>query len=392
MKVFISTVILLCALGLAYGLYANKPVTRKKKPKIAVPVVETMTLKKSSENIHLQAYGSVIPARTLELRTEVDGRVVRLNKEIVPGGIVEKGEFLLEVDAVNYELLVVELQAEVARAEYELELEKGQQVIARQEWQLLESEIESTEASRALALREPHLKQAKIKLKAAKSKLEAAQLEVRRTKLHSPFHGLVLEESIEVGQLLNRQTPIVTLVDIDTFWVQVSLPFSQLNRIRFPSGDRSEGSGVKVIWEQDDGPSIIRPGKLFKLLGDLEPKGRMAQLLVSLDDPFNLTDNHTGKILLGSFVKVEIGAGVLEDIYVVPRVAIRDDRIWLVDGENRLKEVKVEILWRRVDDLLISAELEPGAQLVTSRLLSPLPGTRVMTEPKDSKKTNIVRQ
>ncbi len=82
MKVFISTVILLWALGLAYILYANKPETRKKKPTSSVPLVEAVVLQKSSENIHLEAYGTVIPARTLELRTEVDGRVVQLNSDL----------------------------------------------------------------------------------------------------------------------------------------------------------------------------------------------------------------------------------------------------------------------------------------------------------------------
>jgi membrane fusion protein (multidrug efflux system) len=295
MKIFVSTIILICSLVLAYGLYANKPESRKKKPKISVPVVETMALKKSSERVFLEAYGSVIPAKTLDIRTEVDGRVVSLNSEIVPGGIVQKGDLLVEVDAVTYELYVIELQADVARAEYELELEKGQQVIAKQEWQLLEQEIKSTEASRALALREPHLRQAKIKLEAAKSKLAAAQLDVGRTKLRAPFHALVLKESVEVGQLVNRQTSIITLVDIDTFWVQVSVPFSQLNRIRLPNGDHSQSPEIMVTWEQDNGPDIERSGNLFKLLGDLEPKGRMARLLVTLDDPFNLSETHSGK-------------------------------------------------------------------------------------------------
>ncbi len=379
MKAFVSIIILLCSLGLAYGLYSNKPVSKKKKPKSPVPVVETMALKKSSEKVYLEAYGSVIPARKLEIRSEVDGRIVQLNPEVVPGGIVKKGDLLVEIDAVQYKLYVIELQADVAKAEYELELEKGQQIIARQEWQLLEQELESTEASRTLALREPHLKQAEVRLEAAKSKLAAAQLDVGRTKLKAPFNALVLRESVEIEQLVSRQSSIITLVDIDTFWIQVSVPFTHLNRIEFFGDDQSEPQKITAIWEQDIGPDIVRTGSLFKLLGDLDPKGQMARLLVTLDDPFNLSKKLSGKILLGSFTKVNIEAGLFEDVYAIPRSAMGDGYIWLVNSEDKLEKVEVKILWSRENDLLISADFDPQSRLVTSRLLSPLAGMRVMT-------------
>jgi hypothetical protein len=56
-----------------------------------------------------------------------------------------------------------------------------------------------------------------------------------------------------------------------------------------------------------------------------------------------------------------------------------DGHIWLVSEEDRLEKAEVKILWSRVDDLLISADIDPGSRLVTSRLLSPLAGMRVLT-------------
>jgi hypothetical protein len=52
---------------------------------------------------------------------------------------------------------------------------------------------------------------------------------------------------------------------------------------------------------------------VFKLLADLDPKGRMARLLVSLPDPLP-----QDKILLGSFVRVLIEAGQLEKVFFLP--------------------------------------------------------------------------
>lgn len=380
MKSLISAVIILCSVAVVYALYANKPQTRKRAPKKPVVVVKTVKLEKRAEKIFVEAFGTVIPSKTLDLRSEVEGRVLRLNDEVVPGGIVKKGDLLLEIDAVDYTLQVAQLQAEVARAEYELELEEGQQVIARQEWQLLEKEIEVTKSGRALALREPHLRQAKKKVEAAKSKLAAAELQVERTKLYAPFHGLILEESIEAGQLLNRQNSILTLVDVDTFWVQVLVPVSRLGNIPLPGMVNFSPPAVTVTWEQNDGVHISRRGQIFKLLGELEGKGRMARLIVTIQDPLNLSQKHSGRILLESFVKVRIEAGELEDVYIVPREALRDGNLWLVNEKSELEQASFKVVWRREGELLISAELQPGSQLVVSRLVAPLPGMQVRVE------------
>ena len=72
------------------------------------------------------------------MRTEVEGRIIRKNADLIPGGIIGKGELVAQIDPLDYQLLVNEREAEVAEARYSLKLEEGQQVIAKGEWLLLE--------------------------------------------------------------------------------------------------------------------------------------------------------------------------------------------------------------------------------------------------------------
>ncbi|MBU0943503.1 MAG: hypothetical protein KKE53_03535, partial [Proteobacteria bacterium] len=127
-----------------------------------------------------------------------------------------------------------------------------------------------------------------------------------------------------------------------------------------------------------------REGRVFKLLADLDPKGRMARLLVRVQDPFVLKgqDAVAGeegrkkeKILLDSYVKVEIDAGVLDGVYVIPREALREgDRLWLVNDEGLLDIREVKVLWRRVNEVLVDMQLAADERIVVSRLQSAIPG------------------
>lgn len=402
-KTVLSIVVLLVAAGVSFLLYSNKPKTKKAKPERPVPVVKTIEVRPSTEPVVFEASGTVIPARKVELQTEVEGRVIDLNPELVPGGIIGKDELVIQIDPTDYRLQVSERQADVATARYELEVEEGRQIIARQEWKVLEKELHGDKASRNLALREPHLKNARARLEAAQSRLEAAKLAEKRTTIRAPFTGLVLTESVEKGQFVGRQTPIATLVATDRFWVQASVPLSLLDRLHFPGNSGEDGSPARIILEKGyGGKPSIREGTLFKLLADLDPKGRMARILVTVRDPFNLQEideNETnpgsdqGKILLDSYVKVRINAGELENVYTIPREALREgDRLWLVNAKGILDIRDVRVLWRRVDEVLVDARLADDERLVVSRLQSPVPGmtvrdSRFPTEkPPDNKK------
>ena len=385
MRFIVSILVVLVALGAAVGLYMNSPKTMKKKPERPIPLVQTVAISPRSEQVYIEAFGTVIPAKQVALRSEVEGRIIRKNEELIPGGIISKGELVVQIDPLDYQLLVNQRETEVADARYSLDLEEGQQTIAKGEWQLLEEDVVATQAGKSLALREPHLRFVKAKLRAAESRLAAAKLAVKRTTINAPFNGLVLDSFVEQGQLISSQTELADLVGTDQFWVQVSIPVSRLSRIQFPENGGQAGASAKIIFENDDGTQISRPGTMFKLFGELDSQSRMARVLVAIDDPLSLKKNTKGnlagspgdgKILLGSYVKAEINAGTLDNVYVVPRQAVHEgDIIWLLNSENRLVTMEVDIVWRRQDEMLIKGDLHGSERLIISRLQSPLPGT-----------------
>jgi multidrug efflux pump subunit AcrA (membrane-fusion protein) len=202
--------------------------------------------------------------------------------------------------------------------------------------------------------------------------------------VYAPFNTVVQDEFVDEGQLVSPQTQLATLIGTDRFWVQVSIP---VDRLRWLAFSRTEGTGesvVTVIQEVRGDTQIERPARLMRLLGDLDPVGRMARVLVEIEDPLGLKSErnpHKVPLMLGAYVRVEIQGRSVEEVFSVPRTSIREgDQVWIMDEEDRLVFQPVEVLHRSKDRVLIRNGLDGGERIVTNTIPSPLPGMKLRTE------------
>lgn len=377
---FIVVLLILASGGLiAKTLIDSKPTAAHKPISIGVPLVEVITASPRNEQIKIVAMGTVIPAREVALQAQVSGQIVEINPKLIPGGIFKTGEILLRVDERDYRIAMEQRKADIARAVMELRTEKSRQSIAEQEWKLLGSEIASTEEGRDLALRKPQIANAQAALDSARSSLEKARLDVERARIRTFFNAFVKEKFVDLGQHVTPGTKLATLSGTDEFWVQISVPVSRLSWIAIPGvNNQVSGSRALVIQESGspDAPRTVRQGQVIRLLGDLDPVGRMARLLVAVEDPLGLRDPEAASVplLLGAYVNVEIEGPTLEDVFVIPRHAFReDDQVWLMTGEKKLSVKKADVLWRRKQDVLLRG-LNPGDKIITSRIPAPVEG------------------
>ena len=383
LRVGLPLLILGLAVVGAQLLILSRPPVPKADRTLKPTLVEVLTARMQDERAVITAYGTVQAHRRLILQPEVGGRVVQLNPELVIGGILEKDEALLRIDPRDYQFAVDEQRASLAEAEFDLKVELGNQAVAKREWNLLKpSSGEISALSQQLALRRPHLKEKYVALQAAKSRFRKAQLDLQRTIVRTPFHALVLQESVEKGQLVNAQSSVATLVDVDEFRVQVSVPIHQLEWITFPGSGRSQGARVRVIREIGNDEPVGRRGTVVELLGDVTENGRMAQVLVAIQDPLELDKPENGRrpLLLGEYVRVDIEGPVLRDVIVLPRPTIREgSRVWVKNAENQLEVRQVDVVLSRKDTVLISRGLQDGDQVITSQLTAAIPGLLLQT-------------
>ena len=388
MRTFFKFVLILSILAsgvlIAKVLIATKPIAERKPISIGAPVVELVRVRPQQEQIYIHAMGTVISANEVQLQPQVSGHIVEINPKLIPGGRFKAGERILRIDDQDYKIIVDQRKAEVTKAVLDLKTEKNMQAIARREWELLESEASATQEGRELALRKPQLKNARASLESARSRLKQAWLDVERTNIKSPFNALVKEKLIDIGQFVGAGTQLTTLVGTDAFWVQISVPVKHLSWISIPGVNAEKGSPARVIQESTGTSSdVVRQAIVIRLLGDLDPAGRMARILLSVDDPLALKHEEKTRgipLLLGAYVQVEIQGPLLEDIFIIPQKAFRETgQVWLLAEDKTLSIKKIELIWRRKEDVLVRG-LKSGDQLITSRIPAPVPGMALRNE------------
>ncbi|MGE3634395.1 MAG: efflux RND transporter periplasmic adaptor subunit [Sandaracinaceae bacterium] len=360
-----------------------------------LPVV-TQSLTPGRQDVVVRAQGQVVPARQVALSPEVTGRVLAMSPNLIPGGRVTADEDLLRIDGRDYRDALEQQRAQVESSQLSLTQEQSRQVIAQREWALLGSTAGSTDSGRELALREPHTRAAAASVRAAEAGARRAQSNLSRTTLRAPFDAFVQAENVEVGQLVGPGSSVATLVGTDHFWVRVAVPMEQLAWIHVPEGEGDVGSSARVIQHVGEDAQIVRTGRVIRLYGDLDPVGRMARVLVEIDDPLGLAhedgeppaiptegDPSHLPMLLGAFVDVEIQAGQLEDVYEVPRSALHaGDSVYLF-GTGALQIRPLEIVWRRPDSVLARG-LAPEDELIVSALPTAIEGTAVRHAEEDA--------
>lgn len=380
-RLVLVIVILGAGAWISIGWLGSRPSAQRRRPTRDARLVEVAEVVRGSEQVNVTAMGTVQPAREVKVAARVGGQVVEVSAEFVRGGYFRAGERILQLDRADYRLAIEERKSGLARAECDLEIELGRQDIARHEYKLLGEEIGADDEG--LLLREPHLVMTEAAVAAAKAALEKARLDLDRTEVAAPFNAVVRSTAVELGSQVSAGAVLGTLVGSEKYWVEVAVPVDQLRWIKIPGFNSQFGSAARISYESAWGAGAYRTGTVEKLVSELEPEGRMARLLVGVDDPLQLEIAWAERLplILNSYVKVELEGVEIPDVAKVPRSALRQgDRVWVMDDEGKLEIRRVETVWSDQSVVYVGGGLSAGDLLVTGDLGAPVEGMALRTD------------
>ncbi|MGE0474811.1 MAG: efflux RND transporter periplasmic adaptor subunit, partial [Nitrospirales bacterium] len=362
--------------GIAFSIINTAP-QPERHPKPRQPrLVDTVEINLTKQMLTIEAWGQVRPVHQITLRSQVNGKIIAVNSELVPGGRFTAQETILRLEPTDYALAVRQRQTDLEKARVALALEQGNQTVAKQEFELLGETI--GEQEKALVLRLPQLSAMKADVDAATAALQSAKLALARTVIKAPFDATVLLHHVDLGTYVTTTSDLVTLAGTDEYWVELAVPIAQLRWITIPRTPDETGSAVKLFQETVWGKGKFRTGRVVRLLTDLEPDGRMARILVAIQDPLNLQEPHTThepRVLLGSYLRAEIQGKELDGLAKLDRRWIHDkDTLWLMNKDNALEIRSVTIAYRGQHEVFITEGLETGDRLVVTDISAPTDG------------------
>jgi len=371
LKLVIPAIVLIAGVAVAALIAsARKAPPRVDRPPLG-PLVDVIQTEVSDVPVVVSGHGEVVARVSVDIVPQVMGQVVGVHPSLVAGGFFKTGEVLVVIDPRDYDLAVERAQAAVARAKVTLEREEAEADVAREEWDGLHPGEEPT----GLVVREPQIRQAEAEYAAAVADLNVAKLNLERTRISLPFDGVVVSESVDVGQFVGNGSRLATVYGTDVVEVRVPLDSKELAWFDVPTGRGTVGPRAEMSVKLG-GRDITWDGRVTRMEAQVDQISRMIHVVVEVADPYETTSNRP-PLLPGTFVDVSIFGRTLDGVVALPRYAIREgNRVWVYeDGVLRVRGV--EVLRADRQQSLVGSGLEGGDLVVVSSLDAVTDGMKV---------------
>ena len=364
MRKLLIFVILAAAVAAVVVMTSMRPQPPRKERVDLDPLVEVTVLEAMTEQFEVRSQGTVTPRTETILSAEVSGTVTWISPRFVAGGMFEKGEVLLRIDPINYDVALKQAEALVKQRQSEFD---GASKLLSQGYR---AEAEHASAAAALA--------------SAEAELVRARRNLERTYIRLPYDGIVRSKGTDLGQFVNPGTRLGIAFATDYAEVRLPLTDTDLAFIDLPKAAAMGEDGVA------EGPSVtlsaIQKGRqlewearIVRTEGVVDEKSRVTYAVARVEDPYGLY-NDRAQLPMGTFVAATIDGITAEDIIRIPRAVIRgSDQVVFVDEEDRIHVRTVDIARADADFVYVRGGASPGERIVLTTLESPINGMAVRT-------------
>ena len=346
-----------------------KPEAEFQKPKVAPQVVETMAAYPSEVRAKINSQGTIRPEHEIIITSEVSGKVEWISTKFLDGAGFSIGDTLMKIEKRDYELALISRESSLFQARLALEREEAEANLANIEWK----RVGKGDAS-SLTLREPQLAQARAVLAAAEAAYEQSKRNLKRTEVIAPFDGRVRKKMVDIGANLVPGSRIADIYNTLNYEVRLPVADKDIPFLGIPLDGKTllESSRPRVLLTTSYGGDTFQAnGYIVRSESQIDPKTRMISVIATI--PMNKMNK---KLKVGMFVNAEIDGLSFKNITVVPRSAVKNDMIWVVE-DNYLRKKSVEVI-RFEDDLAFIADgLNKNDRVLVTRLDSYVDGMPV---------------
>ncbi len=392
LRSFLGLIILSITLGfLIFGSFVLIEALKKRTEnsdnrrfqKERVFAVNVDTLNKQIASPKILSYGEIYSKRMLEIRPLVSGRLDYVSEKFVEGGYVKSGDILFRLNQKDYlnELEIAEIDLEDTKAQLseaiskldfanlEFEVSESQLNLRKnaldRQTQLAKSGLTTSSQLENIQLAYSSSKQQflnkqnlvkssknaidklKIQLKRRSISIDKAKRNLDETEIKAPFDGIIASVNILPGSVINKNEKLGTLLDPNSLEVMFNLSANEFSRVIDKDGKLLNLDIIAYLKLSNN--DIPFSGKIERINPEIVNIGSGRKLFASI----NLGENKT--LRPGDFVVLEIKEPAIKNITVLPSSAVTiDGKIFILEEDNRLKEIEVTILRRQGNEVIIS--------------------------------------
>lgn len=295
--------------------------------------VDAMIIKSAPLDNKLNVTGSVLPNESLELRSEVSGKIISIYFR--EGKPVRKGELLIQTNDD-------EIEAQLEKQKYNRKLNEDNEFRQRK---LLEKDaISQEEYDNALN---------RLNTTVADIRLLEAQLE--KTRIKAPFDGVIGLRFVSEGAYISPNTTIATLYNISPAKIEFAIPGRYSTQV-------APGKKIRFTIESD---LKVYEGQVYAIEPRIDPTTRTLKIRA-------MAENKGGNLLPGQFVKVELILESMANAILIPTEAVipeQEGKKVFVFENGKAKEVFIETGIRTANSLEVLSGLKVNDTLLTTGIL-----------------------
>lgn len=336
----ISMILVLTVTGFISGCDDKAP-AKKRSPK-TIPAVEVTQAEVQSLNHKITLTGTLKPKRMIHFYNQAPGMLVKL--PFHEGDKVNKGDLLAQLDDT------------IIKAEYNKANATLKQ--AHIDYGRLEKLAKTNLASKELLVR------AKTKVALDQSEYNLQKKRLSYTQIKVPWSGVISERLVEPGDVLPLHTHFMSLLDVSSLIVNISLSELYLSKIK---------QGDAITYQIDALGKKSWTGKVLRIYPQINAQTRKGIVEVKLDPiPQGARPGQLARINLLT---------EKETVLVIPLSAIRYDQqgayVFVVDSEQKIKRTNITTGKQYPQKMEVLDGLKAGDSIIKKGLFGLRSGKKV---------------
>lgn len=387
-----------------------------------------------------KGYGVAEPGQIWEAVAEVKGTVLSIHPRLKPGELIDAKSVLIQIDPTEYELAMARLEANIEEIQaniHKLTADKentkrllaieqrsivlAQKILERKRELAKRNAISFDEVDReeklflvqkqavqqlenTLSLIPSQQKALNATLAARHADLKLTKINLSKTVIIAPFDCRLHDVSIEAGQFVHANQSLFKTHSTAVTNIEARFEIKDLRNIISEKKRKELKSGidadaikqlfidVKVLVHlQKADWSTKWEARIDRIREVMDSQTREIRVVVAVDRPYEQAVPGEHPVLMpGMFCRVELQGQVRPKSIVLPRSALYENVVFIVDEQDRLNKRQVAVDFAQSEFVVIKSGLSGDEIVVVSDPSPAITGMKVSSISDDALRQHIL--